>query len=244
MASAKKRAYQSPARQRQADETRARIVTAARKLLEEHGYAGMTVEAIARKAGVAGATVYAIFGSKTGILSAVLDAARFGESYQTLVREAAHAADPRERLRFPARIARRVYESEHVITDLLRGAGAVAPVLAKAEEDRECMRYEGQQGLVQSLVRSRALRRGLQPQRARDILWALTSRDLYRALVADRGWSAQEYEDWLAETIVEALVQIQPQRPPALFPDPDADDLRDYCGLLGAGGGCVLFAPL
>lgn len=203
----KKRAYKSPTRQRQADETRARIAAAARKLLEEHGYAGMTIEAVAKKAGVAVATVYAVFGSKTGILSEILDAARFGESYQELVREAMQASEPRERLKFPARIARRIYESEHSVLDLLRGAGAVAPALAKDEADRECTRYDAQEGMIQFLVRSRSLRRGLDPKRARDILWALTSRDLYRMLVRDRGWTAQEYEDWLENTLVESLVR-------------------------------------
>jgi AcrR family transcriptional regulator len=203
----KKRAYLSPTRQRQADETRTRIAAAARKLLEEHGYAGMTMEAVAQKAGVAVATVYAVFGSKTGILSEILDAARFDDSYQNLVREAMHTADPRERIRFPARIARRIYESEHSVLDLLRGAGAVAPALAQSESERECTRYDAQGGMIQYLVRSRSLRRGLDPQHARDILWSLTSRDLYRLLVRDRGWTAQQYEDWLANTLVETLVR-------------------------------------
>jgi AcrR family transcriptional regulator len=203
----KKRSYRSPARQRQADETRTRIATAARKLLEEHGYAGMTMEAVAKKAGVAVATVYAVFGSKTGILSEILDAARFDDSYQNLVREAMHTADPRERIRFPARIARRIYESEHSVLDLLRGAGAVAPGLARSEAERECTRYDAQAGMIQYLVRSRALRRGLDAQHARDILWSLTSRDLYRMLVRDRGWTAQQYENWLADTLIETLVR-------------------------------------
>jgi TetR/AcrR family transcriptional regulator, regulator of cefoperazone and chloramphenicol sensitivity len=205
--SLKKRAYQSQVRQQQADETRARIAAAARKLLEEHGYAGMTMPAVAKKAGVAVATVYAVFGSKTGILSAILDAARFDESYQNLVREAMHTSDPRERLRFPARIARRIYESEHSVLDLLRGAGAVAPALAHSEAERECTRYDAQGGMIQFLVRTRSLRRGLDQQRARDILWSLTSRDLYRLLVRERGWTAQQYEDWLADTLVQALVR-------------------------------------
>jgi hypothetical protein len=61
--------------------------------------------------------------------------------------------------------------------------------------------------MIQYLVRSRSLRPGLDPQRARDILWSLTSRDLYRLLVRERGWTAQQYEDWLADTLVEALVR-------------------------------------
>lgn len=206
---AKKRAYQSLIRQKQAGETRTRIISAARKLLEEHGYAGMTVEAVAQKAGVAMATVYAIFGSKTGILSAILDAARFGSQYQDLVREAMQTADPRARLKFAARIARRIYESESSIMDLLRGAGTVAPSLSTAESERDCQRYEAQKVMIQHLVQTRSLRHGLTPQRARDILWALTSRDLYRMFVRDREWSTLEYENWLAETLVERLIGPQ-----------------------------------
>src|ERR1700733_6744682 len=207
MKAVKKRAYQSPTRQRQADETRTRIAAAARKLLEEHGYAGMTMEAVAQKAGVAVATVYAVFGSKTGILSEILDAARFDDSYQNLVREAMHTTDRRERIRSPARIARRIYESEHSVLDLLRGAGAVAPVLAQSESERECSLYDTQRGMIQYLVRPRTLPRGLDLQHARDILWSLPSRDLYRLLVRDRGWTAQQYEDWLADTLVDTLVR-------------------------------------
>ena len=203
----KKRSYQSSIRQRQADETRSKIAGAARKLLEEHGYAGMTIDAVAQKAGVAAATVYAIFGSKTGILLEVLNTARFGESYHDLVREALHTQDPRERIRFPARISRRIYESEHAVLDLLRGAGAVAPVLAKRESEGECMRYEAQQGMIQFLIQSKSLRSGLDEKRARDILWALTSRDLYRMLVRDRGWTTQHFEDWLADLLVETLIE-------------------------------------
>ena len=204
---AKKRIYQSPIRQKQADDTRAKIAAAARKLLELHGYAGMTIDAVAQKAGVATATVYAIFGSKTGIVQEILNTARFGESYHDLVREAFQTTDPRERIKFPARIARRIYESEHVVLDLLRGAGAVAPVLAKRESEGECTRYEAQQGMIQFLIQTRTLRSGLDKKRARDILWSLTSRDIFRMLVRDQNWTPQQYEDWLANLLVEALIE-------------------------------------
>jgi len=122
------------------------------------------------------------------------------------------ATDPRERLRFPARIARRIYESEDSVLDLLRGAGAVAPALAQSESECECSRYDAQNVMIRYLVRSGNLRRGLAPQQARDILWSLTSRDLYRMLVRDRGWTAQQYEDWLANTLVETLLRKDASR--------------------------------
>ena len=57
----KKRPYKSLVRKRQASDTRRRIVEATRQLLLREGYAGMTIEAIARRAQVSAQSVYAIF---------------------------------------------------------------------------------------------------------------------------------------------------------------------------------------
>ena len=207
MQKAKKRTYQSAARQRQADETRTRIIAAARKQLEEKGYAGMTIEAIAQAAEVAVPTVYANFRSKAGIVAEILDAARFGEAYQEAVRDVKAETRPRERLQYAARIARRVYESESSIHDLLRGAATLAPALAQQAEETECRRYESQRHLIEGLAGAKQLRPGLTIEQARDVLWALTSRDLYRLLVKKRGWSPSQYEDWLRETMVATLTR-------------------------------------
>jgi len=63
-----KRAYKSLVRQRQAGDTRLRIVESTRQLLQDEGYARMTIESIAKRAEVSAQSVYAIFKSKTGIL--------------------------------------------------------------------------------------------------------------------------------------------------------------------------------
>ena len=139
-----KRSYQSAVRERQAGETRQRIAAAARRLLVSKGYAAMTIDAIAREAGVAAQTVYAVFGSKAGILTEILDEARFDDSYQELVRQAMSVPDPRARLRYAARIARQIFDSERPVLDLLRGAGVLAPELLRVKRERESMRYERQ----------------------------------------------------------------------------------------------------
>jgi AcrR family transcriptional regulator len=205
MSKTKKRTYLSATRQRQASETRGRIVAAARKLLEQKGYSGMTMEAIAQEAEVAVPTVYANFRSKTGVVAEILDAARFGEDYQQAVREVMAEPRPIERLQYAPRIARRIYESESSVRDLLRGAGALAPALARQDDERECRRYEMQGHLIEGLAAANQLRSGLDVQHARDLLWALTSRDLYRMLVREKGWTPQEYQDWLTKTLVEML---------------------------------------
>jgi hypothetical protein len=42
---------------------------------------------------------------------------------------------------------------------------------------------------VRVLADAKALAPGVQFRRAREILWALTSRDIYRMLMIERGWS-------------------------------------------------------
>src|SRR5882762_5211494 len=102
----RKRHYKSPLRQRQAGDTRRRIVDAARQLLQSEGYDGMTVEAIAQRAEVSAQSVYAIFQSKTGILIALLDQSTFGLDYDEVVLQALSASDPETRLRRAAGVAR------------------------------------------------------------------------------------------------------------------------------------------
>jgi AcrR family transcriptional regulator len=203
---AEKRVYESPARQQQAVETRARIAAAARRLLEETGYAGMTIPAVAKVAGVAVPTVYSIFGSKKGIVSELLDAARFGEGFQTLLAEARKVTDPMVLLDFPPRFSRRIYEAEIPVENLLQGAGMVAPELAAVEDERNCQRYDSQVMVVDALERGGLLRPGLSRGAARAILWSLTSREMFRMLVRERGWTADEYEEWLRRAIRWELV--------------------------------------
>lgn len=202
----KRNPYKSPVRERQAADTRRRIVEATRQLLQKEGYAGMTIEAIARRAEVSAQSVYAIFRSKTGILIELLDQSSFGPDYDEAVREALSAREPEARLRLAAPIARQIHDAQSATFDLLRGAGVVAPELAKLEQQRECIRYERQERMIVSLQEAGRLRPDLDQTRARDIFWMLTSRDIYRMLVRERGWPSQKYQDWLADTLVRSLL--------------------------------------
>ena len=78
-----KRKYNSTRRQEQARETRRHVIEAARQLFIENGYAGATIDAIAREAGVAPETIFATFGSKRAILAAVIDVAVGGDDQPT-----------------------------------------------------------------------------------------------------------------------------------------------------------------
>src|SRR5437762_9649429 len=125
VAKIKKRPYTSLVRQRQAGDTRRRIVEATRHLLQNEGYAAMTIEAIAQRAEVSAQTVYAIFKSKTGILIALLDQSTFAAEYEEVVRQALSAEDPETRLRLSAGVARQIRGTQSEVFELMRGAGVV-----------------------------------------------------------------------------------------------------------------------
>jgi len=209
----RRRPYKSLVRQRQAEDTRRRIVESTRRLLQSEGYDGMTIEAIARRAEVSAQSVYALFKSKTGILIGLLDQSTFGKEYEEAVRQALSASEPETRLRLAARIARQIHEPLSATFDLLRGAGVVAPALAKLEHQRERLRYERQEVMIVSLRDAGKLQPGLSYATARDIFWMLTGRDVYRLLVRERGWSPQKYQDWLADLLVHSLLTPRADQP-------------------------------
>jgi AcrR family transcriptional regulator len=203
MAKRVKRKYDTTSRRQQADQTRDRILEAARRVISRNGFADATFEAIAAEAGVAAPTVYAAYGSKSGILQALMTRAAFNSTYENVVREALESDDPVTRLRFAARIARGIFDSLRSEAEVLRGATAIAPDFIR---ERERIRYERQEGVVQVLDQKGALRTGLTVSMARDILWTLTSYDIYRRLVVERRWTADQYERWLGDTLIATLV--------------------------------------
>jgi AcrR family transcriptional regulator len=199
----RKRKYDSADRKLRAAQTRQRILDAARQLIASEGFAEATFEAIAAQAGVAVPTVYAAFGSKSGIMQALISRATFSEGYEKLVRESNASDHPEKRLRIAAKIARGIFDSLRTEVEVLRGATAVAPEFIR---EREQVRYERQGGLIQFLDKKRVLPPGITETHARDILWTLTSYDIYRRFVVERNWSSDRYEQWLGDTLVATLL--------------------------------------
>jgi len=202
-----KRPYHSLARQRQAEETRRRILAATRELFATRGYAGTTLEAIAEIAEVSPKTVSAVFGSKRAILAELINPDAFSAQVQQLLDELRATPEPSQRLLLVAQITRRAYEPLVSELELLRTAGAVAPELADLARQIETRRRENQSRLIAYLHECQALRHDLPLEEATDALWALTSYELYRMLVVEQHWPPKRYETWLAQLLIQHLLQ-------------------------------------
>lgn len=203
----KKRIYSSETRDAKALQTRFQILKAAKQLFQKNGFDRVTIGMLAMNAGVSMPTIYAVFKSKRGVLQSLIDDALPVEQFTELVDGSMNEQSPRKRLSITAKLSRQIYDAERELMDILREASVVAPEFKELEQEREQRRYERQGEYVKKLMRDKALVKGLTLQKAHDILWSLTGRDMYRMLVVERNWTSDEYEKWLGQVLVESLLE-------------------------------------
>lgn len=104
-------------------------------------------------------------------------------------------------------MARKIYDAESELMDILRGASVVAPEFKELELEREKRRYDRQGETIKTMVKEKSLAKGLSLTKARDILWAFTGRDMYRMFVVEQGWKSEEYEKWLTQLLIKTLIE-------------------------------------
>ena len=200
-----RRRYDSPRRREQAAATARQIVEASQRLFESQGYAVTTMSGIAVDAGVALKTVYLTFETKSGLLRAVWDMLLRGQPDVSMAQtgrfqEVIEEPDPRRKLALNARISTTGNGRVGRLTKVIRDAATTDPEIAALWNLIQTDYHASQRVVTQSLADKGSLRPGRSVDRAADILWALVHPDLWHLLVGERGWTAQQYEDWLTET--------------------------------------------
>lgn len=203
----KKRVYRSENRNAQAAQTRWRILEMAGRLFQTEGFEGVTIEKLALAAEVSAPTVYSLFQSKRGVLLALMDEALPNEEFNALVNEGKQEKSPKKRMMVTAKLARRLYDSERALISLFQGAAVLAPEFKEQQKEREDRRYLRQEEFVKTLMQEKALLTNLNFAQARDLFWTFTGRDIYRMLVIERGWTSEEYEKWLSQTLITQLLK-------------------------------------
>lgn len=194
----KPRRYRSPQRAAQANATRRQILAAATTLFASRGFARTTMESIAGEAGVAVATVYVHFPGKPAIVAALAD--DIVAAGDLSVEQVEQERDAVTQLRIGASVMRRLNERAWLVVDVLRTARATDPALDVIWQTWLERHLTAMRRAVAALAGQGALRPGLDVAEAVDILYALTSTDVFRLLVTERGWPPERYEAWLFRT--------------------------------------------
>ena len=182
----------------------------------ELGYVATTIDAIAERADVSPETIYATFGNKRSLLSALLDVSIAGSDdalpilEQDWVQTMRDEPDARRRLRILAKAGRAILERRAAIDEIVRGAAAADPDIGALRQLGKTQRFAGQAELVRIAVGSAALRAGLSPADAADVVYAIGSPETYLLLTVERGWSGSRFERWYGDSLEGLLLADEP----------------------------------
>lgn len=191
-------------REERAAVTRGRITDAARQLFRSRGYGATTLTDVAREAGVAVQTIYAVYRSKPGILRALRESVLHQPAAEALFDEALREPRADRTLDLFARSIRRRWEYGADVVAIHRDA-ATADHAVRVEVDQIlAIRRAGLGRLAGSL--DGLLVAGVDVQRATAILDVLTLPEVYLELVDVQGWTPEEFEAWLSRSLRQQLI--------------------------------------
>jgi len=201
-------------RRTRAEQTRARIITAAHEEFLARGYHGATIATIARRAGVAPQTVYFVFHTKPALISAAIDAAVLGPGATPPEQTewwAAMVAAPtgHEALRHFIRGAGPLYARAAGISEVLRAAAMTDPECRATWQHHDDIQVAAFRHVIDRAMEKTALRPGLDPATATDVLITWFGDTTYHLLTNERGWGDQQTIDWMAEAIPHVLLEAE-----------------------------------
>ncbi|WP_082619829.1 MULTISPECIES: TetR/AcrR family transcriptional regulator [unclassified Terrabacter] len=203
------RAYDNSSRAEAALATRRRIIEAAGEMLLRDGYHAMSVSALAANAGVSAQTVYNAIGGKAAVVKAVYDVLLVGDDAPVAMQDrpefrAMSTAPDREGfVRAYAALCATIYERVGPLLGVLLAQGAGGDTGLQdfvATIDRE--RRAGNTNALNALEAAHGLPPQLDRERFIDIVWTVTSPEIYDRFVRRCGWTHAMYAAWLAEAVV------------------------------------------
>ncbi|WP_458323630.1 TetR/AcrR family transcriptional regulator [Roseobacter sp. A03A-229] len=182
------------------EKTRAEILDAAWDLISERG-ADVSVSKIAAAVGISRQTIYLHFGTRGGLLVALVR--RTDERFE--IKEQFDAAlslpDPRDRFAMTLQawltFVPKIFPVAKDLIRLRERDAEAAAAWADRMEELQAWLLE----LMRSLHRDEALKDQWTPERASQFFWAQTSVQVWGLLRRDCGWS----EEWIADSLQSAL---------------------------------------
>ncbi|MCI4345093.1 MAG: TetR/AcrR family transcriptional regulator [Thermoplasmata archaeon] len=162
--------------------TRTRVLEATRAIIGGKGdLTSFSMEAVARKAGVARMTVYYQFHSREQLLDALADhLAEHGGMRR--MREVFLEADPAKALRRLVEVFVSFWASDRVTLRRLRAMGVVAPRQDRGPRDRDAWRREAVQTLLTRIARTRGKAKLADRADLVDLVTSLTSFETFDVL--------------------------------------------------------------
>lgn len=195
--------------------SREKLVLGAGEVFAEQGYSGATVAAIADRAGVSLQTVYTAWGSKRRLLRAYVEYTMTGSptaiTDRRWVPQLQQMLDPESRTNPQARMKRvaqifcQIAPRMALPWRLTQEGAAIDPGVAEDHAELNRLQRHSMAGLLDGIDQN-SLRPGLTMDSAIDTLMIIASPATYQTLVEQQGYSITEFQHWLENTLIAALL--------------------------------------
>ena len=186
--------------------TRAVLIEATRELLETTGAQGTGLATVGARAGFSRQAIYRHFGSRAGLLKAVLAEVDERGDAQGSVERIIAAGDGRAVIHdLVAWWAGYVPGFAGIARSVIAGRDT-DPELAAAWEDRMDALLRVCRLVVDRCASEGLLREELEPSIAAEMLWGILSIPLWNQLIVDLGWSQDEYRERVSAIAQAALL--------------------------------------
>jgi AcrR family transcriptional regulator len=194
-------------RKKQAAATREDILAAARHLFATRGYAATSMSAIAAEAETAVQTIYDSVGPKHAIILAMVGILEEEAGVGEVQRRLGLAQDPRELIEVFVGFTRWFTEHGADIVQAMASAAPTEPDVAVALQKANENHHRGASYVARRLAGTDALKPGISAERASDVIAVLTWGTMWRQLTGERGWSLDECEEWMVDSIAALLLK-------------------------------------
>jgi AcrR family transcriptional regulator len=192
--------------------TRDEILRAARRLFAEEGYAATSIQRIAAEAGVSVQTIYSSVGSKAALVLALNDLI----DQEAGLREATEALEaegrPDRMVALGVRITRQLNERCGDLVGVLVATAPSEPEVATAYEEGMRRHRYGVTALARRLAQLDALAPGMTAERAAAAFSMMTSPASWLQLTRDDGWTFDQAEEWIADSLSTLLLRRRGRR--------------------------------
>lgn len=198
-------------RAERARRTRLRVARAATELFATAGYAATTMEAVAKRAGVAVQTVYFVFHTKPRLLVEAVQIAGGGNEgasdvmARSWIQDVIAAPDGGRRLALAMEHGSLIYQRLGPLWPTVLAALG-EPEVREAWQRIVVGRREGMRRIIELMASRHELRAGLEPALAMDILFGLHRHELYVAFTTEAGWTFDRYRAWTFVTLCQQLL--------------------------------------
>jgi AcrR family transcriptional regulator len=174
------------------------VLDAAERLIREGRFHAASVEALAEAAGTSRATVFNRFGSKLGVLEALVERC-FDGPEMGAIKEALELEDPAAALNAVVEASCALWEARGFVVEQLYAIVVLEPGAGALIDRVEADQRTDLQGLARRLAREGRLRSGLGESRAVATLHTLTSLETFLRLRRAYGLSLRQTRETIAE---------------------------------------------